>query len=131
MIVIMPTPLPLASPTPLPSFPTPVVAPDQVLNLASDGVSSPPGFTLAGGDYDISWVAARPAPDRECTFDAMLMSDASVSPFTLRTLGPRIMTADTPISGNVRLSGLGPGGYTLRSTGTCRWTATIRPLLVR
>jgi hypothetical protein len=131
VVVTVPPPPATASPTAAPAVPPPTVAPDQLLTLASDGISAPPRFTLAGGDYEVSWVATRPVADRDCTFDAMMMSEPSVSPFTLQMLGPRIMTDGTTMTGSTRLSGLGAGGYTLRSTGDCRWTVTIRPLQTR
>jgi hypothetical protein len=131
VVVTMPPPPATASPTIPPAAPVAAVAPDQLLTLVSDGISVPPRFTLAGGDYEVSWAAVRPAADRDCTFSAMLMSEPLVSPSTLQTLGPRLMTEGATLTGSTRMSGLGAGGYTLRSTGDCRWTVTIRPLQAR
>src|SRR6185503_8683587 len=131
MIVTVP-PIPtLASPTPAPRIaapPSPPPGPEQVLKLNSDGVMSPPAFRLAGGSYLFSWEVPRPTKATGCFFSAMLTSDASVSPFTLQSLGPWTVDPAAGYTGSRRIDGLEAGAYSLRPTGDCPWTVTITPI---
>jgi hypothetical protein len=70
----------------------------------------------------------RPPKEAGCFFDAMLISEPSVSPFTLQTLGPWTVAPSAGHSGSKRIDRLGAGGYTLRPNGDCPWTVTITPL---
>ena len=72
---------------------------DSVVTLTSDGLSVPGRFTLAGGDYLFSWVINRPTDERGCVFDALLTSEPTVSPLTLRSLGPLTVVPEGRLSG--------------------------------
>jgi hypothetical protein len=131
VIVTVPPPGPTSVPTPVPALPSPPAGADRVITLMSDGVSVPPAFRLAGGDYVFAWTVPRPRSERGCTFDAMLISEPSVSPFTLQTLGPWAVSPAAGLTGSKRIAGLGAGGYALRPNGDCPWTVTITPVQAR
>jgi hypothetical protein len=99
-----------------------------VLRLISDGVVAPPAFRLAGGSYLFAWDVPRPTNPSGCFFGAMLTSEASVSPFTLQSLGPWTVPPTDGHAGSKRIDGLGAGGYSLRPTGDCPWTITVTPI---
>jgi hypothetical protein len=129
VVIVTVPPIPTSSPTPIVApLASPNVGPDRVLTLTSDGTSTPPRFTLAGGDYLFSWVVVRPTDERGCTFGALLTPEPSVSPPTVQALGPLTILPNGGLSGSKQLVGLGPGGYTLRPSGDCRWTVTVTPL---
>ena len=130
MVVTVPPISTVAKPTqvPAPAMPTATPGPESAIKLTSDGISTPPGFRLAGGDYMFAWDVPRPTSEAGCFFGAMLTSEPSVSPFTLQTLGPWTVAATAGYSGSKRIDGLGAGGYTLRPNGDCPWTVTITPI---
>jgi hypothetical protein len=121
-------PRPVPSPIPALSGPTPAAGPENPLRLSSDGISTPPAFRLAGGDYVFAWEVPRPPNPAGCYFGAMLQSEPSVSPFTLQLLGPWTVEPTDGYAGSRRINGLGSGGYMLRPGGDCPWTITITPL---
>jgi hypothetical protein len=128
VIVTVAPPGPTSAPTPVVALPSPPPAIDRVLTLVSDGLSAPLRFTLAGGDYLFAWVVPRAPNGRDCTFDALLVSEPTVSPARMQPLGPQSVIADAGLTGSRRIAGLGAGGYVLRPNGDCQWTVTITPL---
>ena len=131
VVVVTVAPVPTAtSPTPVPPVALPPTdpGPERALRLTSDGILAPPAFRLVGGSYLFAWEVPRPTDPAGCFFGAMLMSEPSVSPFTLQTLGPWTVPPTEGHTGSRRLDGLGAGGYSLRPTGDCSWTITITPL---
>jgi hypothetical protein len=113
---------------PAPVLPTPTPAPESPFKLMSDGITSPPGFRLAGGDYLFSWEVAPTTKPNGCYFGAVLTSEPSVSPFTLQTLGPWTVDSGAGHTGSRRFNGLGAGAYALRPNGDCPWTVTVTPI---
>jgi hypothetical protein len=113
---------------PAPVLPTPTPAPENPFKLTSDGVLSPPGFRLVGGDYLFSWEVVPATKPAGCYFGAVLTSEPSVSPFTFQTLGPWTVDSGAGHTGSRRLNGLGAGAYTLRPNGDCPWTVTVTPV---
>ena len=131
VIVVTVPPIPTAAPptrVPSPVIPTAAAGPEQAQQMTSDGISTPPSFRLAGGDYVLAWEVPRPTVRGGCSFGAVLTSEPSVAPFTLQTLGPWTVEPTSGYSGSKWIDGLSTGSYTLRPSGDCPWTVTVTPM---
>jgi len=131
VVTVPPVPtVPRSAPSPIAvaAAPPPAPGPENPLKLTSDGISSPPGFRLVGGDYLVAWEVPRPTNSAGCYFGAVLQSEPSVSPFTFQMLGPWTVESSAGYAGSRRLDGLAAGNYTLRPGGDCPWTITITPI---
>ena len=125
---LVPTATETATAPPTQALPTPSaapVAPTKPVVLTGSGTKNTRPFTLAGGDYTVTW-SATARSGMGCYHAAQLVLAAD--PSSGKDIGSALTEDDKTYSDETNLYGLERGRYYVAANSGCNWKIAIAPL---